>query len=236
MTIVDTANVEKDSNWYYIDGRPYVRVTGPCKLADESDGLVAGARKIATETALFRFPEWSHLIWAGRMEEARMAASRAAKEVWDTKRDLGTAVHAAIESTHAMPQQELILEPEVEPYVTQYRKWLATSGEKVLHSEALLVSDRYGFAGTADLITDRGIRDLKSGSLRHHFELQLNAYANADYMLIDGERSDMPEIHELGILDVKPENCELVPVNYHLDIFGVFLSALDVWQWLKAKS
>lgn len=64
---------------------------------------------------------------------------------------LGTAVHKVIELDVRGVLDEDTLDPQLVPYLVQWRQFLQQSGFQPLVSEHRVASRRYGFAGTLDL-------------------------------------------------------------------------------------
>lgn len=65
---------------------------------------------------------------------------------------LGTAVHKVIELDVRGVLDEDALDPQLVPYLAQWREFLQQSGFQPLVSEHRVASRRYGFAGTLDLL------------------------------------------------------------------------------------
>lgn len=231
MTTPRLANDTEHGRYYHLGEEQFVSVTTVLGAINKP-ALVPAARKIASQVALERFPEYAPMIWAGQMEKARMQASRDAKKVWDDKSDLGTRVHKAVENVLAGwdPDDD----DEVKPYVNQFDLWVARSGFQVLHSEVTVFSRRYGYAGTVDLLGDLAfsttLLDVKTGGVWPEHALQLTAYANADFMLIDDSEIPLPKVEMIGVLDLKADSCDVVEMSSD-GCLETFLSAKQVWEW-----
>jgi len=213
---------------YYWRGEQFVSVTNVCGLLNKP-ALVPSARKIAVETALFRFPEWAPMIWAGQMEQARMAATRAARDVWDAKTARGSEIHQRIEDylkSGTVVRGDLAFDA-----FREWERW----GFQTVHSEVTIYSRKYGYAGTVDLLgtlaADSMILDIKSGGVWPEHALQLNAYANAEFMDIDGEEVPMPKIDRVGVLSVKEDSCTLVPMELSERVFESFVALRKAWDF-----
>lgn len=72
--------------------------------------------------------------------------------VMERAAELGTAVHKLIELDIAGTLDEDGLHPQLVPYLGSWRRFLATSGFRPIHSEQKVWSARYGYAGTLDLL------------------------------------------------------------------------------------
>jgi len=67
-------------------------------------------------------------------------------------RDKGSMVHMAIHYDISNDLNEAILDDEIVPYLTAFRKFMAESGFKVERSEVPAINTTYSYAGTPDLI------------------------------------------------------------------------------------
>lgn len=74
------------------------------------------------------------------------------KSVMERAAALGTAVHKLIELDIAGTLDEDALDAELLPYLASWRRFVATSGFRPMKSEERVWSERYGFAGTMDLL------------------------------------------------------------------------------------
>jgi hypothetical protein len=103
-------------------------------------------------------------------------------------------------------------------------------------TEATVVSDTYGYAGTLDSIAvidgKRYILDIKTGRFVYpEVALQLAAYSRADYAIVDGKQVELPTVRRGLVLHLRPEGYELRPVRIDDEVFDSFLAAFDVHNW-----
>lgn len=67
----------------------------------------------------------------------------------------GTRIHKYCERFHLISRSGSmasdIIDPELEPYVSDYKRWFSESVKEVLWAEKVLINDKVGYAGTADL-------------------------------------------------------------------------------------
>lgn len=171
--------------------------------------------------------------WKARVGEDE--ARRVSKEATDW----GTGLHALIEAVNRGHHADLT--PEQAALVAPYVAWKHEHVETVIGAEKLLVSRRYGYAGTTDALVimagDRypAIVDFKSSKTalgQDEWRLQLAAYAIAAeehlglvcrrriIVRLSRTEPDTLHVHEL------PEN-ELAEDR------ECFLALLRVWRWQR---
>lgn len=155
------------------------------------------------------------------------------EDILEYKRELGVAVHKAVE-LHV--KGELIyssLEGPVAAYFERYLDWEIESGFKPLHSEQKVYSP-LGYAGTVDLVGFVGGRltiiDLKcTAALSPAVALQVAAYRNAYAATFDTQQERLARA-SLRLTDKKFHYHPYKPINDATD-FGAFLGLLKVTQW-----
>ena len=97
-----------------------------------------------------RFPSVTEVVSVLRPE------SGARDDVLEYKRQIGKAVHKAIELMEAGTLDTDSLDPAIVPFVEAFRKFKAETGFTVLHSEMIVYSKKLRVAGTLDLTGMRG--------------------------------------------------------------------------------
>lgn len=80
----------------------------------------------------------------------------------------GTQIHKYCEDFHLNGGRH---DPELEPYVADYKRWFAENVKEVLWTERTLINEKVGYAGTADLLVrlkdDRiALADLKTQGIK----------------------------------------------------------------------
>lgn len=163
--------------------------------------------------------------WKDRVgpEEAERVRSEAA--------DRGTRVHEAISlilKDVAVP----IMDDEV-PYTNAFLNWLPEKEHFTLRlSEGFVKSDKYGYAGTVDLVCDLGdepwIIDFKTGSPQITHGLQLKAYQQAYYEMT-GVKCRMAGLY-LGTGTKKGWR-----FKEYKEPFYVFLAHKQIFDWQMRK-
>lgn len=145
----------------------------------------------------------------------------------------GSAVHAWIQG---YLRHDVLFEvsSDMEPYIEAFNNWLPDEMQMTdPQSEVFVGSDKYKFAGTADLICYLGdepwIIDFKTGSAQPTHGLQLKAYQQAYYEMT-GVRCRMAGLY-LGTGTKKGWRWK-----EYKDPFYVFLAHKQIFDWqLKKK-
>ena len=125
------------------------------------------------------------------------------------------------------------LDPNLRPYVEQFSRFLAESGADVLASELIVGSQRYGYAGTLDLILSvRRLKrqrtmlcDVKSGLVpQRTVGPQTAAYAKA------AREGFWPEpLLKRGVVQLGATSYKFRPLDDGSD-FDRYLSCLNAWR------
>lgn len=162
-----------------------------------------------------------------------MSFDRVPESVLERKREIGKAVHSAIE---LFLEDDLDLEtmhPATLPYFEGFSKFLADSGFEPEASEERVFSEKWGYAGTLDL---RGrvrgvgsIIDIKcTADLSPVTALQTAAY-------FDAARESVEGLVNRYALRLKPDGTyDFVQYRKSTDL-GVFLSLLNVYRWKQSN-
>lgn len=150
-----------------------------------------------------------------------------------TASDKGTKVHKAIESFLSGLEPEL--DDDTLPYFVGFRKWLEKEKPTILHSEKFVLSKKYNYAGTIDLlcVLDDGpwIIDFKTSKhIDRGMGLQLAAYQQA-WKEMTGET------FRTGILQLAPKDKDgnYLKRGYRFkelnEPFEVFLAHQAIYNW-----
>lgn len=180
-------------------------------------------------------------------EEWIRAATGAPRRVWNERADDGRKLHKLAESLiegEPMPA-ELDGEPiaeHVRDMAEQLARFFDAYEVEPLAAEAMVFHDRYRYAGRFDLAAEltgegRWLLDYKTGAsgVWPESSLQLTGYGWCTHY-VDPDNTDQPMeslgIERAGVLWVRPDTWELVPVKYDAQTFGWFLHAGAVRDWL----
>lgn len=179
-----------------------------------------------------------------RKELAALSQIKAKKLIdalWDGDRleaaGRGTTIHEQAEN-YALGKR-VDITPEIEGYVQAFDHFCYDFRPVFLNTEALVISETHGYAGTLDAIVEiEGkvyVLDIKTGNyIWPEVALQLVAYARADYMgdKESGEETKLPVLHKRGlVLHLSATGYSLRPVRLGDTEFDCFLAALDMYHW-----
>ena len=162
----------------------------------------------------------------------------------DRKAKIGTDAHKAVEDLLAgLPP---LLDPDTAPLFAAYQAFVVDWSFKPIWSEAAVVSERHGYAGTFDLYGMLGKRraliDIKTGYVADTAGIQLAAYGAADYIGRPGTtaRWHVPPIDLYVVLKLLAEDDPQTGRPYLLLPFDVgraeleaFLAAADLLRWTR---
>jgi hypothetical protein len=203
------------SHRYKLDGKWVPGVTTLLKKGLPKPALVYWSAKSVAEFVADNEATVEQLRSMGRGPMVQ-----ALKEVPWQKRDeaaaRGTEVHALGERvSHG---EEVEVPEHIAGHVQGYIDWLDRENPEVLATECAVGSRKWQYAGTFDLIARfRGatwLLDIKTASgVYGDNALQLAAYANAEFMQIDGDEVPLPTIDRLGVLHVTESGTRLLPVT-----------------------
>lgn len=229
---------------YLLDGELVQSVTQVTGSLDKPGMLVSAVDHTAMWAALNRE---SYDLLGER--EWIAAAKRARNEPWNKARDDGTKMHRLAESlVYGTPMpDELDGEPvsdDVAALAEQVARFYdAWEVQPVVH-ETLIYHERNKYAGRFDLVADlrdgqRWLLDYKSGKgVYPEHALQATAYRYATHYVdrydVDQPMSELG-IEETGVVHVRPDNWELVPVRSDPVMAGYFNHLQHVAYWAKWK-
>lgn len=219
----------------YVDAHG-IKVPGVTTLLSGGLPKPALTNWAARTAAEFAVDNWETL--ADEKPSVRLAkikgAPRASRDAAALR---GTKLHHAAELLQTTGSADV--EPEQLPLVESYLRFVEEWQPEILHTEAAVYSVRHGYAGTLDQIADlidgqRWLLDLKtSKGVYGDMALQLAAYRYADrihWVNDDGVPCDfpMPEVDAVGIVHVRADGYDLVPLIAGPAQFRAFLYVAQV--------
>jgi hypothetical protein len=241
---------DTDNGRYYEDpatGDLYVSVTNVLNTLNKP-ALAPAAAKVTAEYFADNLPA---AVRASRDPNAMEAFIKAAKAehktVWESRRDLGTRVHALAEA-HALgtPAER---DEQAQPFVDQYQLFLNDFGVDLatdLEAVEVTVLDRtHRYGGTADLwMRLKGLPnghpdglwliDIKTSltkpatTVYRDHPLQLAALRYAELALApDDSEHPVPEFVGAAILNLRATNYGFVPVPTTRELHAGFLGLLQ---------
>lgn len=164
--------------------------------------------------------------------------------------NIGSSFHAVNESILTGTQMDIPV--HLTPHAEAFRNWVSEHQVKPIHIEKTLISEKYGFAGTADFIGyvdgELVVADWKSSNVykKESYAMQLGAYRLAAI-----EMGILPENAGMICVQIKRDNAELNHFKYvHFESCeNAFLRALDQfkfyyfyklkarnWSWLEERA
>jgi hypothetical protein len=224
---------------YYIDGEKVVGVTTALGNGYPKKALIDWAANTTAEYAIDRWDELAALPLSQRLAQMKRAR-------WDVQKAAsvrGTQVH---EIAQRLAAGEEIDVPEplighVDAYLAFAREWRP----RELYVERPVFSRRYHYAGTPDLVAELAdgktwLLDWKTAAKGVYLDnvLQLAALRFAEYLLDDDEHTEvpLPKIDATGIVWLRADGYDLVPVEAGEEAWRVFLYALKVGAYASDDS
>lgn len=208
---------------YWIDG---VKVKGVTTLIGgglPKPALVKWSANTAADCACDNWDELAELPLSERRKRIA-GAPDAAKNSAAVK---GTRVHALAEKL--ANDEEVIVPEELAGHVDSCVKFLDEWGVQPVWSELAVLSEKWKYGGTLDLIADladgdRWLLDWKTNKNGPYGDtaFQLAAYRYAEFCLADGPVK-VPEVDRCGVVWLRSDGYELYPYEADEAVFRQFL-------------
>lgn len=202
--------------YYLSDGRQVVGASTPCKLGDDTGGLIHWAWKLGKEGKDYRTER-------------------------DSAANIGTVCHAMIEAW--LKQEELDYSDffsedseeakKARKGFDKFRIWWDENKFTFLFSELPLVSEAYEYGGTLDIIAldgdqRRTLIDIKAtNSIREAHYRQLSAYEHLNNENFPDEWIERRAIARVGKTDAAMQGKFLPTLDRYFDTFKVQLQLLE---------
>lgn len=221
----------------YGKGHGYVDANGvkvPGVTSIISDGIPKPAliKWAGDVTAEYAVDCWDEL--RGMAPSVRLKTLKGARYAnSDAAANKGTAIHKL--GAELVLGRQVQVPDHLAGYVESYVRFLDEHNVDPILIEATVVSHKYGYAGTLDLIDGHKLLDLKSSrsGIFGETALQLAAYRYADaYMDDAGEECAMPPIDWTGAVHIRADGYSLVPVEAGPEQFRAFLYAQQVARFV----
>jgi hypothetical protein len=234
VSAVETGRVNRGrGHSYLLDGR---KVPGVTTIIGDGMPKPALINWAANATADYAVDHWDEL--GTEAPSKRLTILKQARYAdRDAAARRGTEVHALAEQLIRGEQVE-VPEP-LAGHVESYLKFLEDWQPEPVLVEGVVFSRKHRYAGTLDLIADipglgRGLWDVKTtrSGVFGEVALQLAAYRYADiYLDDDGVEQPMPEVEHCGVIWVRGDGYDLVPVTAGEGQFRSFLYVAQVAQF-----
>jgi len=265
---MDIVLPERSAHWYRRDGAPCHQVPkkdksgmrNVCLRYDRHLDLLPSSTSIISVKAK---PE----LEAYKIKQALMAAvtlprledegedafmARVVVDMEAHMRDaaaFGTKIHRHCERFHKhqeVPMGEKSEDEELEPYVADYKRWFSENVKEVLWAEKVLVNEKVGYAGTADLLLllndyRKVLVDLKTQGIKSRvtktkgvFKNDPNFYESWEWQLVSyGKCLEMePDAYLSIIIDsTEPGPCHTYewPLAGRRNAWRSFLACAFLW-------
>lgn len=186
-----------------------------------------------------KFDEPSHLYWLNdvpvpsvtQVLDPLVDFSKVDPDLLERKRQIGTAMHRAIEFGDDLDVSSL--DASIMDYYRAWLKFVADTNILVTHSELRVASSIYMYAGTLDILGVLGKRDALIDIKTTATIYPTNALQTAAYERAARETLGIKRAPQRFTLQLKNNgDYRLVPHNGASDL-GVFLSQLNVYNWRK---
>lgn len=216
VTRRDGKSFGRPTHWYVdATGAKIPGVTGILSDGLPKPALINWAANVTAETAVNRWDELGALTVSERLK--LLKGARYADR--DAAARRGTEVHALAE--RLARGEQVTVPDELAGHVESYVRFLDDWDPRPILLEATVYHRQYGYAGTLDMVADladgrRWLLDVKTTRSGVYGEtaLQLAAYRYADrYLDADGQAADMPQVDATGVIWVRADGYDLVPVQ-----------------------
>lgn len=153
----------------------------------------------------------------------------------------GTEIHNLAEA-HALGLPLPPVSPAALPLVKPLMDFLDHFAPEPIHTEVTAFSPTHGYAGTLDSIGKfdaLGVRllDFKTGKgVYGETALQLSAYANADFLDVDGVETPIPHLDGGLVVHIAPTGYALFDADISVDVFEYFLACAKVAKFTSDVS
>ena len=210
---------------YLLDGAPVDGVTTALNNGYPKPGLINWAFDTASKYAVDHWDDLAQLGAGSRL--AQIQKARYAER--DEAAVRGTAVHDLAQRLAAGDTVDV---PEhLTGHVDAYLRFVEEWDPRELLVEVPVFSREFRYGGTTDLVADltdgnRWLLDWKTSKGEPYPEaaLQLAAYRYAEFYLADNdlEEHPMPAVDRCGIVWLRADGYDLIPVDAGIDAFVAF--------------
>jgi hypothetical protein len=222
----DLRESNRRGGFYWLNGLPYVSVTTVLKVLDKPSLMYWAKREVYRACLVNPSISEDDAIRAPEVTSAK-ACSR------------GTTVHSLVENYKKGEDYLNNVDEFFKPYAKAFDNFVREHQVEVIENERSVVSTKYGYAGTLDLLARIGpekkvyLLDIKTGKdVYPEAFIQLSAYKQA--------------LHEAGV-EVDAMAVVLLKTGPNGNPTGtykfeqgepclkVFLAAMKIWKWKSAE-
>jgi hypothetical protein len=215
---------------YKIDGEKVIGVTTAIKGGLPSPALINWAAREVAEYAVDNLQPLSAMTRDAAYDLLCGAANR--------RRDFaaarGKSVHEL--ARKMLAGEEVDVPEELRGHVENYEKFHRQWRPVDVAVEAVVVNYTHRYAGTLDYLCELNgipglsLLDIKTKGRGAYGEdaLQLNAYASAEAIILEGLEYPMPEVDRAFVLWVRADGYDLLPVQMGPEVYRFFRCAQQV--------
>lgn len=223
---------------YYLDGEPAIGVTRALGEGFPKPALIGWA---ANSTRDYAVDHWDELAAMGPAAKIK-ALSGARYADRDEAGNAGTQVHRIAQALAA--GKEVDVPEAIVGHVDSYLKFVDEWDPLEVLTEAIVINRRFGYMGTLDVVAHMAgstwlidYKTARSGVFAEN-ALQLAGYRNAESYLVGAslDENPMPAVDKTGVLWLRSDGYDLVPVEVGAEEFRIFLYALGIAKWRDSES
>jgi hypothetical protein len=216
MSVDKDKKKERRGGFYWFDEIPYVSVTTVLNV-------------ISKEFLMYWYGKQIYLAMVINPTISQKEALAAPYKITETAQDRGSKVHLIAESYEKTRKALDGLKEDIKPYATAFYDWVEENNMELVEHERTVVSKKYKFAGTLDLLARNKktkklyLIDLKTGkAIYPQAFLQLSAYKQ-------GLLEEKVKVDKIAVLLLKENGkYKFEEGESNLD---VFLAAKTLYEW-----
>jgi hypothetical protein len=205
--------------FYWVDGQPYVSVTKIISVLDKP-------------ALRYWFGQQVYRAFAADPGLSEKDALSAPYQTSNKAKDRGTTVHSIVEAWKQSQAHIDTIPDQFKGYAEAFYEFVKTNHVKVIENERTVVSKKYGFAGTLDVLANINgnetplIIDVKTGKgLYPEVQLQLSAYQQG--LKENGINANLSAL-------LLREDGSFEFARYTDSLLPQFLACKTIWEWQNA--
>jgi hypothetical protein len=198
--------------------------------------LIPWAARFTAEYAIEHIDELNAMLAEGDDIAALKWLKDSRLRSTETKANLGSDVHAALEANTLGTAYEA--SPAAAPYIEGFHEWVEDFSPRFEMVESSVYNRQHRYAGTLDAIVEiEGkllLVDFKTGkSVYPEVALQLAAYRHAEFVGIGDEEHPMPATVGGAVLHLTPSGYRWIEVECGEEVFNAFLYVRECFRFAK---
>lgn len=225
------------SHSYILDGDKADSITWAINAGVPKPGLIPWSGEKVTDYAIDHWEDLCEL----KPSERRKLLLAAPNEARNAAALRGTIVHGLAQRLYEHPDVDVEVPDEYRDHVDAYLRFVDEWRPRELLVERPVFSRRWRYAGTPDLIAELAdglvwLLDWKTAAsgVWPEMALQLAAARYADFYLDDeGLEQPVPPVDATGIVWLRADGYDLIPVAADEQAYRVFLHALHVARFAQ---